>query len=178
MGIVAVLAVVIIGFVGFVATRPSEFRIARSAIIDAPPEIVFAQVNDLHNWEEWSPWAKLDPDAQNTFEGPTEGTGARFSWSGNKKVGEGRMTITESQPYELVRLKLEFVRPFKDTNTSEFSFTPQADRTAVTWSMHGHQKFVGKAFAVFVNIDKMLGASFEQGLTQLRNLSESLVHRS
>src|SRR6266545_8342566 len=95
--IAVVLAVV-------VARQPFRFRIARSAAISAPPEQVFAQVNDLPSWEAWSPWLKDDPASRTAYEGPPAGPGAAFTWSGNSNVGEGRMTITESRPHELVRL--------------------------------------------------------------------------
>src|SRR5438309_2610819 len=120
--IVAVLAALIAAFVVFVAMQPSEFRVVRSATVPAPPSEVFAQVNDFHNWDAWSPWAKLDPAAQNSFEGASCGSGAIFTWSGNKEVGEGRMTVTESRPDELIRIKLDFKRPFEATNTTEFTF--------------------------------------------------------
>src|SRR5438552_10530725 len=94
------IAAIIVVFVVVVALQPSEFRIVRSATISAPPSDVFAQVNDFHNWEAWSPWAKLDPAAKNSFEGPSAGTGAIFKWSGNGDVGEGIMTLTESRPSE------------------------------------------------------------------------------
>src|SRR6516162_8189874 len=123
----ALLAVFII----IVALQPGEFRVARSATVDAPPPAVFAQVNDLHAWEAWSPWAKLDPNAKSTYEGPAAGTGASMKWSGNNKVGEGRMTIVDNRPGELVQIKLEFVRPFKTTNMAEFTFKPEGNQTSV-----------------------------------------------
>src|SRR5258708_31056603 len=98
--ILIALAVIVVVFVAIVAVQPSDFRITRSATIAAPPEAVFAQVNGLHNWEAWSPWAKLDPAAKNTYERPAAGVGAAFTWAGNNKVGAGRMTITESPPTE------------------------------------------------------------------------------
>src|SRR2546425_12785658 len=116
------LAVIVVVFVVIIAIQPSDFRITRSASFAAPPEAVFAQVNDLHNWEAWSPWAKLDPAMKPTYEGPAAGVGAICSWAGNDKVGEGRMTVTESRPGELVRLKLEFVKPFASTSDVEFTF--------------------------------------------------------
>jgi hypothetical protein len=61
----------------------------------------------LRKWEAWSPWAKLDPTAKSTLEGPSAGVGAVFAWSGNNQIGEGRMTITDSRPNELVRFRLE-----------------------------------------------------------------------
>jgi|SRR6267142_301942 len=171
---VVVLVVLVVAVVAILAAfQPSEFRIARTATIAAPAATVFAQVNDFHKWEAWSPWAKLDPTARNTFEGAPAGTGAAFAWSGNGKVGEGRMTITESRPGELVRIRLEFVRPFAATNTAEFTFKPEGERTAVTWSMYGHSNFVSRAIFLFVSMDKTLGGEFEKGLASMRSVAEA-----
>jgi hypothetical protein len=166
------LAAIVVAFVAFVAMQPSEYRVARSATIAAPAPAVFAQVNDFHNWEGWSPWAKLDPNAKATFEGPNAGTGAVFNWSGNDKVGEGRMTLTESRPAELIRIKLDFVKPMEGTSIAEFAFAPQGDRTAVTWSMSGHNNFIARAICLFMNMDKMLGGEFEKGLANLKAVVE------
>lgn len=168
---VLVLAVAVLAVV--VALQPSEFRIQRTATMAAPPSAAFAQVNDFHKWEAWSPWAKLDPSAKNTFEGPSSGKGAAFAWAGNNKVGEGRMTIVESRPDELIRIKLEFQKPFAATNTAEFSFKPEGDRTAVTWSMYGHNNFVARAVCLFVDMDKALGAEFEKGLAGIKSAAEA-----
>ena len=171
--ILIALAVIVVVFVAIVAVQPSDFRISRSATIAAPPEAVFAQVNGLHNWEAWSPWAKLDSAAKSTYEGPAAGVGAAFTWAGNNKVGEGRMTITESRPNESVRFKLDFLKPFKATNTAEFTFKPEGIQTAVTWSMYGKNSFIGKAVGLFINCDKMVGGQFEQGLAQMKSLAEA-----
>ncbi|MGE5193981.1 MAG: SRPBCC family protein [Deltaproteobacteria bacterium] len=167
------LAAIVVVFVGVVAMQPSDFRVTRSTTIAAPPADVFAQVNDFHNWEAWSPWAKLDPAARNSFEGASAGTGAIFKWSGNDKVGEGKMTLTESRPHELIRIKLEFVRPFADTSTTEFTFKPEGGQTVVTWSMFGRKNFVSKAVCLFMNMDKMLGGDFEKGLAQMKTVAEA-----
>src|SRR2546426_9493937 len=125
--ILAVVAGIVLLFLVFVSLQPADFRIVRTGAVPAPQAAVFAQVNDFHNWEAWSPWAKLDPAAKNSFEGAPAGEGAVFAWSGNSKVGEGRMTITDSRPSELVRIKLEFLKPFAATNTAEFTFKPAGD---------------------------------------------------
>src|SRR5438552_13299704 len=171
------IAAIIVVFVVVVALQPSEFRIERSATIAEPAPAVFAQVNDFHNWEAWSPWAKLDPAAKSSFEGAPAGKGAAFAWAGNSKVGEGRMTITESRPGELVRLKLEFVKPFAATNTAEFTFKPEGERTAVTWSMYGHNKFIARAVGLFVNMDKALGGEFEKGLASMKSVAEASARK-
>ena len=167
------IAVFAAGLAVVVAMQPSRFRIARSAAVAAPPEQVFAQVNDLHRWEAWSPWLKGDPDAKTTYEGPPAGSGAAFWWSGNKNVGEGRMTITESRPNELVRLRLDFMRPFSSTSTAEFTFSPDGKQTLVTWSMTGDKNFLAKAIHMAIDMDKMIGAKFDEGLAQIKAIAET-----
>ena len=166
------LAAVVVVFLAVVAAQPSDFRVSRSATMAAQPDAVFAQVNDFHKWDAWSPWAKLDPAAKNTFEGPSSGVGAGFAWDGNNEVGAGRMTITESREHDLIRIKLEFVRPFAGTSTAEFTFQPQGDKTVVTWSMFGEQNFIGKAFSLFMDCDAMIGGDFEKGLTSMKAIVE------
>jgi len=171
------LAAAVVALVAYVAMQPSEFRVERSAHIAAAPPDVFRQVNDFRNWEAWSPWAKLDPNAKATFEGPTSGTGAVFNWSGNEKVGEGRMTLIESRPSELIRIKLDFLQPMEGTSTAEFTFRPQGAETAVTWSMSGHNNFIGRAICLFMSLDKVMGGDFEKGLTNLKSVVEAAVKR-
>ena len=170
--ILSALAVIVIVFTIIVALQPSQFRVTRLATLTAPAPAVFAQVNDFHKWEAWSPWAKLDPAAKNSFEGPSAGIGAVFKWSGNNEVGEGSMTITESRPSELIRIKLDFTKPFEATNTTEFTFKPEGNQTTVTWSMFGTNNFIAKAFCLFMSMDKMVGGQFDKGLAQMKSVVE------
>lgn len=170
--ILIAIPVVIVGFIIVVALQPVDFRVTRTTTVSAPPSAVFAQVNDLQKWNNWSPWAKLDPAAKNTFEGPAAGEGAIFAWAGNNEVGEGRMTITESHPDELVRMKLEFIKPFESTSTTEFTFKPEGEQTAVTWTMEGKNNFIGKAISLFMDCDKMIGGQFEQGFANMKEVVE------
>jgi len=166
------LAAILVIFLIVVALQPADFRITRSATIAAPASVVFEQVNDFHKWNDWSPWAKLDPNAKNSFEGPPAGVGACFAWAGNNEVGEGRMTITDSKPNELVLMKIEFIKPFTATNTTEFTFKPEGNQTAATWTMSGHNNFIGKAMGLIMNCDKMVGGQFEKGLANLKAIVE------
>lgn len=163
------LALLVAVLVGFIAMQPSEFVIERSLSIEAAPEEVFAFVNDFHKWNDWSPWAKLDPKAQNSFEGPDSGEGAIFRWAGNSEVGEGSMTLVQSQPYDAIRIRLEFIKPFADTSDVQFSFRPEGDQTAVTWTMNGRHNFISKAMCLVMDMDKMVGGQFEQGLENLKS---------
>jgi hypothetical protein len=167
--IVAVIAI----FAIVVALQPSDFRIARTTTIAAPADAVFGQVNDLHKWVAWSPYEKIDPALKRTYSGNPSGVGAIYEWVGNKDVGEGRATITESRPNELVRIQLEFLKPFAATNIAEFSLAPSGDQTSITWSMTGTNNFMFKAVCLFMNMDKMVGSQFEQGLAQMKSLLET-----
>lgn len=173
--ILIVGGVVVVLFLIVVAMQPPDFRLARSTLISAPPEKIFPLVDDFRNLEYWSPWAKLDPDMQTKFEGPAAGTGSMYSWDGNNKVGRGKMTIIESRPSELVRMKLEFFKPFRATNTAEFTFVPEAGGTSVIWAMTGRNNFMAKAFHLLCNMDKIVGKDFEKGLSMMKATAESRV---
>jgi hypothetical protein len=161
------IAVVVFALIVIISLQPSEFRVSRSLLIPAPSSVIFEQVNDFHNWEAWSPWVKLDPKAKAIYEGPSSGVNATFKWAGNDKIGEGRETIIVSQP-DLIRIELEFIKPFKGTNTAEFSFISQGDQTLVTWTMLGKKNFMAKAMGLFMNCDRMVGGQFEEGLANLK----------
>ena len=156
-----------------VATRPDQFRIERSTTIAAPPEVIFPLVSDFHQWARWSPWEKLDPAMKKTFSGAPAGVGAGYAWDGNSKAGAGRMSMTESKPSERVAIQLEFLRPMQATNLTEFALKPAAGGAAVNWAMSGHNNFMTKAFGLFVNIEKLVGKDFEEGLASLKRLSET-----
>jgi len=167
------VALLVLLLVVIVALQPATFRIARSTTVAAPPPVVFAEVDDFHRWQAWNPWQKLDPDAKNTYAGPPAGEGASFAWDGDENVGAGRMTIVESRPAELVRIRLEFLRPMEATNTAEFTFVPEGSGTLVTWSMAGENGFLGKAFGLFMDMDEMVGTQFEQGLADMKAVAEA-----
>jgi len=166
--IVAVVAVVLI----YAATRPDSYSVQRSATIKAPPEKVFALINDFHNWSAWSPWEKLDPAMKRTHSGAAAGQGAVYAWLGNSDVGEGRMEITESVPSSKVGIKLDFITPFESKNTTLFTLQPQGDSTQVTWLMQGPAPYVTKLMTVFVSMDKMIGKDFEAGLANMKTAAE------
>jgi uncharacterized protein YndB with AHSA1/START domain len=169
LGLVLVIAL----FAVVVALQPSQFRVARTSTISAPASRVFEQVNDFRSWERWSPWAKLDPAAKVDFEGPAAGQGAVFKWAGNDKIGEGSMTLIESRPAELVRIKVDFIKPFAGTSTSEFAFKPEGNQTSVTWATSGQHNFISKAMCMFMNMDKMVGGDMEKGLAQMKSVAEA-----
>lgn len=170
------LVVIVIVFVIVVAMQPTNFTITRTTTIAAPADILFAQVNDLHKWDAWSPWAKLDPAMKQTHEGAPAGVGAIYSWDGNNDVGAGRMTITETRTNEAVVIRLEFFKPMAGVSDTEFTFKAadaNGQKTEVTWTMSGKNNFMSRAFCMFMNMDKMVGGDFEKGLASLKTIAEA-----
>ncbi len=165
------ITVIVLAFAAFVASRPSTYRVERSVVVEAPAAKPYARVVDFHRWEGWSPWAKLDPAMKLDFAGPESGVGATYHWKGNDKVGEGRMTITGAVPDQRIEVKLEFLKPWEQTSLTVFTFAPDPGGTKVTWSMSGEHDFVGKLFAVFMDMDGMVGPDFEKGLAALKERS-------
>jgi len=170
---VIALAAIVVVLAAVAALQPSEFRVARTATISAPAPAVFAQVNDLRKWQAWSPYDKLDPGMKKTYEGAPAGTGASYSWAGNSQAGAGRATITESRPDDLIRIKLDFVKPFAGSAIAEFAFKPEGNRTIVEWRFAGTNNFLCRAIGLFVNMDKMVGNQFEEGLAKLKSVVEA-----
>ena len=171
--IIIALAVIVVVLIVIVALQPADFRVTRSATMSAPAPAVFVQVNDFHKWEAWNPWGKIDPAMKQGYEGAPAGTSAIYTWIGNKEVGEGRMTIIESRPSELIRIKMEFFKPFAGISTAEFTFKPDGNQSAVTWSMSGENNFMAKAIHLFMNMDRMIGGQFEKGLASMKSIVET-----
>ena len=170
------VAGVLVVFVAVVATRPSAYHVERKLEVATPADLVFGVLNDLGQFAGvlvlfGSPWEKLDPDMQKTFEGPAAGVGQSYAWSGNK-VGKGKMTIEESVPGQKVGMKLEFVKPMASTATCALTLAGTPTGSFVTWSMDGNHNFIGKAFGMFMNMDNMLGSDIEKGLAQLKTVAE------
>jgi uncharacterized protein YndB with AHSA1/START domain len=166
------VAVLLAGLLGFAATRPDTLRVERAASINAPPGKVFALINDLHSWSAWSPYEKKDPAMKRTFSGAASGKGAAYAWEGNREIGMGRMEITDTSPPSLVRIKLDFMKPFEAHNDVDFTLEARGDSTNVTWAMHGPMPFMSKLMSVFVSMDRMIGNDFEIGLANLKAVAE------
>jgi hypothetical protein len=171
--ILIAVAVIVLLIVVVIAARPGEFRVSRSLAMNAPPSAPFAQVNELKRWSVWSPWEKVDPDMKKTYEGPPAGVGATMRWDGDKNIGAGSLTIVESKSGEVIRIRLEFLRPFKATNAAAFTFEPRGRQTLVTWTMTGTHNFMGKAMCLVMNMDKMIGGQFEKGLADMKAIVET-----
>jgi len=172
----AVAALVLV-VLAYAATRPDSFRVERSASVQAPPEAVYALIDDFHRWEAWSPYERLDPAMEKTFSGAASGRGAVYAWEG-RKSGAGRMEITEASSASRVLIRLDFTRPFRASNTAEFTLEPRGDTTRVTWAMYGPSPYVSKVMGVFFDMDRMIGRDFEAGLADLKAAAERVENEA
>lgn len=170
--IVGVFVVLIGGLAAVAATKPDEMVLSRSIRVNAPPEKVYPLINDFHNWTQWSPWDKLDPNLERSYAGPDSGKGAKYSWTGNDDVGKGEMTITESTPPSRVVIDLHFIAPFAASNITEFNLSPAEAQTDVTWTMRGPSPFVMKMMSVVFDFDAAVGKDFESGLAAMKAAAE------
>lgn len=136
--------------------------------------MIFPLLNDFHEWGAWSPWEKLDPAMKRAgSKGPASGVGAEDAWAGDKNIGEGKMTIEESTPGALLRVKLEFIRPFAAINEAKFILAPADGGTKVTWTMDGPANFISKTMSLFMDMETMIGGAFEQGLADLDKTAQA-----
>ena len=170
--IAIVVVVLIAAILVYAATMPDNFRVQRATSIKAPPEKIFALINDFHRWDSWSPWEKMDPAMKRTFSGAASGKGAMYAWEGNSKVGEGRMEIADTSLPSKVTIKLDFVKPMEGHDTAEFTLEPKGDSTNVTWAMYGPSPYIAKVMGVFVSMDSMIGKDFETGLANMKSVAE------
>jgi uncharacterized protein YndB with AHSA1/START domain len=170
IGIIIVVAIAAILI--FAAMQPSSFRVQRSTTIKAPPEKIFAAINDFHRWEAWSPWEKIDPTVKRSYSGTDNGKGAMYAWEGNKDIGQGRMEIIDSIPSSKLLVKIEFIKPFAATNTVEFNLAQSGENTTVTQAMYGPSPFISKLMGLFFSMDKMVGDKYEEGLASLKTIAE------
>ena len=176
MYILLIVVSVIVGLLFLVlllaSMKPATFRLERSATINAHPERVFPLINEFQKWQLWSPFEKLDPQLKRTYSGPTFGVGTVYEWEGNRNAGQGRMEIKESVTGRKVKIDLQFLKPFQCTNTAEFTITPVANGSEVTWAMYGKNLFVMKVASVFCDMHKVLAKDFDRGLASMKSVAE------
>ena len=167
--------ILLFGMVGlFLAAsrQPDEFRVTRSITIAAPASTVFLHVNSPKRFNEWNPWAKIDPQAKTEIEGPVEGVGSVMRWDGNAEVGKGRMTNVVVKKDQFIQFRMDFEKPMKSTQTAEFSFASVDGGTKVTWTMYGKANLLSKVMNVLFDCEKMVGDQFDKGLQQLKEIVE------
>lgn len=155
------------------AFRPDSFTVTRSVVIDTGQPRLYAIIADLANFDTWSPWSRLDVGMKKTLVEPTNGVGGSYAWDGNGNVGAGRLTIAAIRPDSTVHLDLDFLRPFAASNKVVFALTPEGDGTRMTWTMTGPLPLVARIMHMFMDMDRLVGGQFEQGLANLKALAET-----
>ena len=155
------------------ALLPQTAHVERAIVVQAPPATVFTVLNGFRQFDQWSPWAGIDPDAKTTFEGPAFGVGAKMNWAGNDAVGTGSQEIVESTPYRTVRLRLGF-GDFPGTFASSYTLQPGEGGTQVTWAFDADYggSLLGRYFGLAS--DSMIGPDYDKGLGRLKQFAESL----
>jgi uncharacterized protein YndB with AHSA1/START domain len=173
MAIIAILVIIAVASVlVYAATRPDGFTVARSIRIKAPPERIFALIDDLRAFNRWNPFLKNDPNTKLVYSGPDHGRGAAHEWDGTGRVGTGRVEITDSVPSSKIVMKLDMIKPIEGHNRVEFTLQPEGDTTSVTWRMTGENVYIAKVFQVFFSMDQMVGGEFDKGLADLKSIAE------
>lgn len=167
LAVVLLLAVILI----YAATKPDLFHVERDIDIKAPPEKIFGLINDFRQWEAWSPYNK-DPAMKGTYSTNTSGKGAHYAWEGNKDVGQGEITITDTTPPREIDMELHMIKPFEGRNHVVFSIEAAGDSTKVTWALEDQHTYFLKILSMFINMDKMIGNDFEVGLAKLKAVAE------
>ncbi|WP_421994910.1 SRPBCC family protein [Reyranella sp.] len=168
---VGLIIAVVAGIVIYAATKPDTFRVQRTVEIKASPAKILPLIDDLKAWPTWSPYEKKDPGMKRSYGAVTKGKGATYAWDGNEHVGQGHMKILEETPDKVV-IKLDFEKPFEAHNTAEFLLRPQGDATSVTWAIYGPSPLVSRVMGLFMDMDRMIGRDFEQGLADLKAIAE------
>ncbi len=153
------------------ATR--TYRVERTTTIDAPPELVYGHIADFRRWTSWSPWEGLDPAMSRTYSGADAGVGAVYAWTGNRKAGAGRMTITDAQAPSRVAIDLQFDKPFKSRSDTVFTVEPAGAGSRVTWTMTGAMGLGTRIMSVVKSMDALIGPDFEKGLARLKLTAET-----
>lgn len=169
LGILAIVALLLV--ISFFL--PSKWHVERSIVINAPAENAFDQVNNLKNWDKWSPWMKMDTTMKVTYSGPEEGVGASYSWEGDpKKTGKGKLTISESRPNEYVKTDLDFGEG--GLGTGGFKFEPADGGTKVSWSMDSDLGMNPIARYMGIIMTGMMEGIFDQGLGDIKKIAEEM----
>lgn len=166
------LGIVVAIVIGGSFFLPASVHVERSMVIRAEPAAIFPYVNNYRKFNEWSPWAPRDPNAEYTFSGPEEGTGAKMTWrSDNEQVGSGSQEIIESKPSETVVTALDFGE--MGTAQASFRLQPEDSGTKVTWTLDTPEiaNPIGRWMGLL--LDNLIGADYEEGLARLKKKVET-----
>ena len=171
--IISVILVLLI-ILSLIATK--SYHVFRSIELDQPTDKVWNHLKYLKKQQEWSPWARKDPNMDQKFTGIDGEVGAVSYWNGNKDVGEGEQEITKVIDGKRIEQDLRFLKPYKSQSDCYMDLEElEGNRSKVTWGFTGNNKFPMSIMMLFMSMDKMVGKDFEQGLKNLKSNSNSQV---
>jgi hypothetical protein len=170
--VIIIVVLLLVGFVGYVATRKGEFRYERSGLIEAPAEKIFPYISNFKLGSVWSPYEAKDPNMKKTFSGEDGQVGSVMEFKGNMEVGAGKLELLRLVPNESVDIRLTMIEPFAGVNMVNYKLTPQDGGTLFTWSMSGNGGFMGKLMTILIDCEAMVGDQFNAGIASLKALVE------
>jgi predicted transcriptional regulator YdeE len=141
-----------------------------SLVVQAPVQTCFDLVKNFNEWPKWSPWLILEPDCGVQVFGNAGDPGHRQSWSG-KKIGTGETVLREMVPNRSLKFDLTFLKPWKASNKTWFSFEAQGENTTkITWGMEGSIP----VFLFFLRklMIGLIGSDYMRGLRMLQDQAE------
>lgn len=168
--VLALVALIVIAVI-VVAMQPADYRLERSIKINAPADIVWAQVADFSQWKNWSHWEKSDPSQKTTITGAPGTAGHKTVWQGDK-TGEGTMTVAAATKPSALHIELAFTAPMASEATTDMKIEGEGEAVTVTWSMAGKNDFMGKFFGLVMGMEDMIGQAYETSLANLKQVAE------
>lgn len=170
LGIIIVVLAVIIIVGGFFL--PKTYSVSRSAVINAPDSVLYKNITDFNEFLTWNPWMKKEPNVKTVVTGAPSQPGHMYTWEG-KETGAGYMKILTVAQNKDADIELKFIKPFESLADTKFSITSEGTGNKVTWTMSGENNLIGKWMCLFMDMDKMVGKDFEEGLKFLKEKSET-----
>jgi effector-binding domain-containing protein len=152
-----------------------DYHIERSIEIEAPRAVVYDQVRFFRNFAKWSPWGKIDPNMQVSYDGIDGVPGATYCWEGNSDVGKGTQTLKSANP-DRIDIEVKFTEPWASTSPAFFVLEDKGEKTRVSWGFDMHVGFPWNAMAMLTDINRGVGKDYERGLGNLKKLCENIMH--
>jgi len=159
IGVFVVILLIVAAFL------PSEAKVDRSIVINAPDSIVFDYITNFENRTAWDPWLEMEPDAKVTLNEIKKGVGGGYAWEG-KQLGSGYLEIKEIEQNKSVKSSISFYDPQSSDGIISWTLVPISNKTEVTWTFEGSMDYpIGRFFGLFM--EDMLGPSLEKGLINI-----------
>jgi len=132
-----------------------DYSIVREIIINKPKQEVFDYIKYLKNQNEWSKWARTDPNMKTTCSG-TDGTvGFIYGWESDyKSVGKGTQEIKKIIDWELIDWEFLFAgKP--PTQCYWITETVSENVTRMKWGFTGRMNYPMNLMILF--FEKLIG---------------------